>query len=192
MIRYGLFNNFENNFMRLGTFRHKQWQTESEKTGFLPVCFKEILPNKKNLKVSCAEFVIENEIMPGVVLHSTIDAYLAGDYVADYKTTSQDANVYGSSQQLIVYAYQLSLQGIDIKRAIFLLEKWDEKREKIIGYQKNEKKIENWKIEKAKAWIEERVVALKIGIEEFEKDHKEEIERAKENRRNLQGSPESD
>lgn len=163
--RFGIFPRFENQAMKFGTFRHKQLDLESKKTGYLPKCFKEVLP--KNLKVSNSEYYFETPLKINidgkeieVVIHSTCDAYLEGDYIVDYKITTQDIAVWGSKQQLVFYAYLLGLHGIKLKRTIFLTETWDIKKTKIIGYQKSEKKLADWKIKMVKQWIDERVFAL--------------------------------
>ena len=129
----------------------------------MPKYFSEVLP--KNLKVTAAEYYFETELPGDVVIHSTCDAYLDGDYIVDYKVTTQDIQVWGSKQQLIFYAYLMSLHGIKLKRTIFLTEVWDKEKKMILGYQKAEHKLAKWKIDMVKNWIEERVMVLKMGME---------------------------
>lgn len=158
--------------MEFGTYRHKMFDLESKQTGFLPKCFKEQIP--KNLKVSNSEYEFETRLPnSNVMIHSTCDAYLDGDYIVDYKITTQDIQVWGSKQQLVFYAYLLGLHGIKLKRTIFLTETWDEKRTKILGYQKLEHKLENWKIKMVQEWIEERLFTLKMAEDMFLEQHPE-------------------
>lgn len=170
--RFNLVGRFENKHMEFGTIRHKSFERESKRTGFLPVVFKEALG--RNLKVTAAEYYFETEItidydgseLP-VVIHSTVDAYLKGDHVTDFKVTTQDIDAWGSKQQLVFYAYLLGLHGIPIKRTIFLLEKWNEEKTALVGYTKSEKKLPAWKIKMIKDWIDERVFTLKMATDLF-------------------------
>lgn len=167
----GLIGKFENPAMKFGSYRHRQFERESRKTGFLPTCFKETLG--KNLKVSKAEYYFETELPGGVVIHSTCDAYLDGDYIVDYKVTTMDVKVWGSKQQLVFYAYLLGLHGIKIKRTIFLTETWNKEKNEILGYQKAEHKLAKWKIDTVKEWIDERVFVLREGMEMFKANNPE-------------------
>lgn len=170
--RFGLSPRFENKYMEFGTFRHKMFDREMKKTGYLPKVFKEVLP--RNLKVDGSEYYFETPLtldLDGekveVVIHSTTDAYKGGDYIADFKVTTSDENTWGSKQQLIFYAYLLGHHGIKFKRTIYLLERWDEQRRNILDYRKKESKIQKWKLQMVRDWIEDRVFALKMGTEMF-------------------------
>lgn len=163
--RLGLVGRFENKAMEFGSYRHRQFDHQSRKTGFLPTVFKETLG--KNLKVTATEYYFETELPGGVVIHSTCDAYLDGDYIVDYKVTTQDIQVWGSKQQLVFYAYLLGLHGIKIKRTIFLTEVWNKEKNEILCYQKAEHKLAKWKIDMVKDWIDDRVFVLREGTEMF-------------------------
>lgn len=158
---------FENSDMIDGRERHEMFQAESENEGYTPEVFKRELGIY--LPVSHVEHQLASEILPGVVLHSTIDAVSeASETIVDYKTICGDPAPYRASKQLKLYSYQLALHKIRIKRGLFLIEIWEKdeagKRTKIIGYTKIEQKISLLDMTAAREWAIPRVALLKVAL----------------------------
>ncbi len=169
---YNIITPFEGTSMALGSLRHEQFDAECKETGKLPKVYG------LDLAVTASEYELSNEILPGVILHSTIDAYLAGDYVADFKTTAKSAKDWTDVKQLHVYAYQLSLQDVKVKRLMYLLEVWDRERESILSWEKMEREIKPEDLISVAQWLKDKVDILQTAIPIFEKEYASEINQA--------------
>jgi hypothetical protein len=120
---------FKSDNLDFGSLRHEMWQEETDRTGKLPECFG------LDWAVSHCEQEFASMVLPGVVLHSRPDAVCADiSTLVDYKTLIAD-NVeqgaltavirYKHSKQLPLYAYQLGLHGIRVRRIAYCVEIWN-------------------------------------------------------------------
>lgn len=170
--RAGRVNRFEGEAMKWGTSRHEMWQEEAEKTGKLPACFGGIHPT---VDLDFVEKEFATEILPGIVLHSRMDAVaLTHRTIFDFKTLVAGSFVegvglafkmYEKSVQLPVYAYQIGLHNHRIVRLVYLVEIWNRERTTILGYQAVEKTIKVADIAKIVPWIHGRASLLSAALE---------------------------
>jgi hypothetical protein len=160
---------FKSDKLDFGSDRHEMWEEESKQTHRLPACFGLDWP------VSHAEHEFASKVLPGVVLHSRPDAVCADIYtLVDYKTIIADTLAEGSmaavirykyAKQLPVYAYQLGLHGIRIKRIAYLVEVWNRNQDEILGYKTIIRDLTMAEIAQCLPWIKDRVVTLASAIE---------------------------
>lgn len=177
-----------------GTIRHEMLQEYSEKHKTPYHAFGLDWP------VSHVEHEFATEILPGVVLHSRPDL-VCGDVgiLPDYKTVldgkhgwqknlrsygwrpklDPQGNIIGSKtvesgkqHQLKLYAWQIGMHGILIKRGAFLCEIWNGDRDEILGYQVVEFDITLADMAAALQWVRPRVALLASAIEEYKKCNK--------------------
>lgn len=157
--------------MAFGTERHEMFAQESLRTNFTAACF----PTRYDATYIEKEFTCE--IMQDVILHSRPDVVsLSNSAVIDYKTMvaadMAEANVKanrmygGSAKQLPVYSYQLGINGIMIKKLIYLVEVWDKPRENILGYVEIIKDVNMAEIAKVLPWVFDRCAMLAAAVDE--------------------------
>jgi hypothetical protein len=117
-----------------GSLRHKMWEKEAKETGLFPEDFREILPA---YKVSLIEQKFAMELLPEVILHSTIDVYAHEEFMLiDYKTFTNEDDLQKYKQpakkaQLLTYGLQLLGRGHKVKRVMFAGERWKVDRERL-------------------------------------------------------------
>lgn len=167
--RLGLRKRFKSDKLEFGTDRHDMWEEEGKRSGMIPECFGVDWP------ISHCEQEFASEILPGVVVHSRPDAVCADIYtLVDYKTLIADSLELGElvavqryvrSKQLPIYAYQLGLHGIRIKRIAYLVEIWNRDQDTILGYKTIMKDFKMADVAKAVPWIQERISYLASAIE---------------------------
>lgn len=120
-----------------GSLRHEMFEEEGKRTGMAPECFKHCDWHEP---VIMCEQQFEMELIPGVILHSTIDTYAPeSETVVDYKTFTNDEDLkhYGQPHkkaQLKTYALQLMNKKYRVKNLRFAGERWDKSREELLGY----------------------------------------------------------
>ncbi len=157
--------------MGFGTLRHEMLEEEARRTGRLPACF--------GVKAA-ADFIeheFTTEIWKDVVIHSRPDAVSAAQAtIYDYKTvvdgkvgwrkTVDGYRHKGKQYQLMFYAYQLGLHGIEIKRGAFLCEVWNQARDEILRYEIVEFEINMRDMVAVLGWVKPRVALLQAVLEE--------------------------
>lgn len=166
--RYGA-RKFTSDKLDFGSDRHALWEEETNRTGILPACFG------LDWSVSHAEKEFASEVLPGIVLHSRPDAVCADCFtLIDYKTLIADSMAegevlaverYGKSKQLPLYAYQLGLHGIRIKRIAYLIEIWNREQTEILGYKTLIKDFKMSDIARILPWVKERISYLAVALE---------------------------
>lgn len=162
---------FENDVLAFGEVRHDMWQKETEQTGRVPACFAEAFP-EYDLEVTHAEKEFATEIYENIVLHSRPDAVAAKAFtLIDYKTQRKGAGgarIYKNSKQLIVYAWQLAMHNIRIRRIVYLVEIWNTDETgamvDVSHYEKFEKDLGLADIHNIKSWIRDRCEVLAEGM----------------------------
>lgn len=167
-IREKLANRYESAAMAWGTDRHGMWEEESRKTGKLP----EVFGLDWNVDHIEAEFT--TELLPGMVVHSRPDAVcVAEKAVIDYKTLTADYYAQGrkkayaqyhKAKQLSFYAFQLGMHGIEIRKAVYLVEIWDRDQVEILGYRRVERDLDLLEISKVLPWTRERLLCLAEAV----------------------------
>lgn len=172
--RRGLIEPFRNESLEFGADRHEMLEAEARSTGRVPAITGLDLP------ADIVEEEVVSEIMPNVVLHSRLDV-ISRDAMAiiDYKTLIADSyelgvmlavSRYKSTKQLPLYAYQVGLNGIRIKRLIYVVEIWNRQMDTILGYKVIEKQFRLSDAGSILPWVSNRVAmlaaALDDGIEE--------------------------
>lgn len=167
--RLGLAAKFKSDKLEFGTDRHDMWETEGKETGRIPTCFGLDWP------ISHCEQEFAAEILPGVILHSRPDAVCADIFtLVDYKTLIASSMAegellavqrYGKSKQLPLYAYQLGLHEIRIKKIAYLVEIWNREQTEILGYKIITKNFNMADIAHVLPWATARVSTLVAAIE---------------------------
>jgi hypothetical protein len=140
-IRLGEMDAYENEVMRFGTDRHKDFEAYVKQTGKIPECFYEIA-GLVDVKLDGVERELVVELSPGYVVHSRPDAYSIDQATLfDYKTAvdgikgwQENVKKYKSSRQGLFYALMLSYHGIEIRTVKYLCEIWNDQYDTIIGY----------------------------------------------------------
>ena len=164
---------FQNEAMLFGEARHETWADEGRLTGKSAKCF-----SPKLFSATHVEKEFTTEILPQVILHSRPDVVSEQEAtLIDYKTMAaeslsegiQKAQSYKSSKQLLVYAYQVGIHNIKIWSLIYLIEIWNMKRDKILGYTNIETKPTLADIAKVVPWIKERAFILSSALYEAER-----------------------
>lgn len=165
---------FKNDILTFGETRHNMFEKETNRTGMLPVVFREAFPEYKDLQITHAEKEFATELFKDIVIHSRPDGVAANDgIVVDYKTMVQGAGGarrYSSSKQLLFYAFQLAVHNIRIKKYVYFVEIWNRESEteeaytRIIGYEKFEKDISLLDIASIKKWAHDRCEVLAMGM----------------------------
>lgn len=159
---------FKSDVLEFGTIRHNHFQAESEKTGMLPIVFRNAFPEYKDMQITHAEKEFATELFKDIIVHSRPDGVAANDYiVVDYKTMVKGAGGarrYKNSKQLLFYAFQLSIHNIRIKKYVYFVEIWNEDYTEIVGYEKFEKTIGLLDIALMKRWAHDRCEVLAIGM----------------------------
>lgn len=169
--RYGLIPHFSSPHTGIGSTRHEMYEEEMYGTGRIPECFLDVCPQFKDVAIRFIEKEFKAEIFKDVVLHSTPDAISESDgIIFDFKVTSQEAKKYKASRQLLVYAYQMFIRKIEIKKVVFLIEKWDKAKTEIIGYDCYAEDIDREKVLEVKAWLKDRVEILLAGLEAYKNE----------------------
>jgi hypothetical protein len=175
--RFGELSPFSNGHTGLGQVRHDMFQDEITKTHRLPKCFlDEVEACKKysDVEIDVVEKHYESEIFKNVVLHSTIDAASTkSGIIFDFKMTTQSAKKWASSKQILVYAYQLILRKVEVKTAVFLIERWNSEKTEILGYECIEIEITPEKVLEVKEWIKSRVELLLTEIKLYTMESQE-------------------
>lgn len=169
---------FGGGILEFGTERHNMFMEEAKKTGEVPQVFQEELGYKGKLDYLEQEFV--TEIIPGVVMHSTTDAFnLTTRQIVDYKTVSDFGSIqkYKNSKQHLCYALQLLMLGVVPKGAVYLGEIWNKDRDninsnlEIKGYEKCEIEFSTKDIIEFKnTWLKDRAERLKVAYEIIKQD----------------------
>lgn len=161
---------YEGTLMTVGSLRHAEFADEIARTGKIPAVFQDLVGP---LAVDGSEEGFACEILPGVVLHSTVDAYGRDDYIADFKTVSAGVHpVTGEwvqkkppkNRQTTIYSIQMALNGIGCNRSLYLFEYWSPDRSEVVGYGKQELGITQDMKDEAMQWIATRVDTLKQGL----------------------------
>lgn len=122
---------------KFGEIRHRMWEKEVNQTGMTPACFQHIGIHERAIY---PEKRYQMQLIPGVVLHSTIDLYLPDRAcVTDYKTFTNHDDLQKYRQpakmaQLLTYGLQLVNAGESVKCIMFMGERWDKAREELLGY----------------------------------------------------------
>lgn len=178
--RLGIAKKFTSDSLEFGTDRHDMWEAEGKSTKRIPECFGLDWP------ISHCEQEFAAEILPGIVLHSRPDAVCADIYtLVDYKTLIADTLAegellavkrYGKAKQLSLYAYQIGIHGIRIKRIAYLIEIWNRpsydefgnvirETDTILGYKIIIKDFKMADIAKVLPWVRSRIANLASAIE---------------------------
>lgn len=162
---------FTNDTMKFGQINHDMFEEESRESGKLPKCFG------INVSVEHIEQEFAIEVIPGVVLHFRPDSVSeSANIVYDYKTMNffdgMDVDKvikarYGKAIQLKTYAYGLMVHGIDIKRWCYLVELWDKREKKIVGYRQFSQEFKLADIPKTKDWLTKRAFLLGAAMKEL-------------------------
>ncbi len=164
---------FQNEAMWFGEARHKLWAEEAKKTGRSASSFSVL-----SYPATYIEKEFATEILPGIVVHSRPDLVsVPKEAVIDYKTLSAEyynsgtekAESYKASKQLLVYAVQLGIHNIRIKRLIYMVEIWNMKRDKILGYTYIEKNPTLADLAQVVPWIKDRTAILLTALKEAER-----------------------
>jgi hypothetical protein len=151
-----------------GSKRHSMWEKESLQTGRTPECFRHI---KIDYVAEAPESQYSMEILPGVILHSTIDVYLPEiACVTDYKTFTNAADLKSYKQphktaQLLTYSLQLLNVGKPVKNVMFLGERWDGERDVLLGYDHVMMPVSTIDLVKMRADLKARAVRLSAAIQ---------------------------
>jgi hypothetical protein len=169
----GDLDRFESEHMAFGTERHEMFEAESKRTGKLPQCFYEIA-GLKDIAIDHVEKEYAVELAPGVVIHSRPDAVCAGiQTIFDYKTVLDGKEGWRktvqkyrqpSNRQVAFYALMLKFHGIEINRAVYLCEIWDQSRERILGYDSVEQTITPDDLTTVHEWALQRILLLKVAL----------------------------
>lgn len=170
--RQNLAKRFESGAMSWGTDRHAMFEEEARRTGKLPEIFE------LDWAVDHIEAEFTTEILPNMVVHSRPDAVcVAEKAVVDYKTMVADNlhqgkekahNNYHNARQLTFYAFQLGMHGIEIRKAVYLVEIWNREQTEILGYKQVVKPLDLKTISAVLPWIRERLTCLAIAVAERE------------------------
>lgn len=162
---------FTNDTMKFGQINHDMFEEESRETGKLPKCFG------INAKTEHIEQEFAIEVIPGVVLHFRPDSVSeSAGIVYDYKTMNffdgMDVDKvikarYGDAKQLKIYSYGLMVHGIDIKRWCYLVELWDKRAKKIVGYRQFSRDFKLADIPNTKDWLTKRAFLLGAAMKEL-------------------------
>ena len=137
--KYIVLNKKEWSGDNFGSLRHQMFEEESKVTGKTPECFKTV---GVDIVTEMHEERFSMDLMPGVVLHSTIDCYSPEESaIIDYKTYTNeyDLQTYKQStkkSQLLTYALQLLNLGERVDKLIYLGERWNKERTELLGYDK--------------------------------------------------------
>ena len=162
MERNGELSPFENEITYFGEKRHEMFNKYINENKCLPKQF--------GLELDCkpeqAERHIACEVAPQLVIHGTPDAFGA-DWIIDFKTTTKPDS-FSASRQTTLYAWLLSIYGLDIKKTYYLCEIWNLERDKILGYKVIEKEVTPESIEEVKKWTLERSRLLYKTIKLYE------------------------
>lgn len=172
--------------MEWGTDRHDMFESESRETGLVPACFSE-LDGFGEMSVEFIEQEFSVELYPGVIIHLRPDAVSkTAETVLDYKTCTAPPGVdwsalgagewpaddkwkrvvsmYRNSRQLKFYAFMLGLNGIRIRRGVYLIEVWNNEHNAIIGYAKIEQEYPLSELAKLLPWARDRIALLKAAV----------------------------
>lgn len=167
--RQNLSQRFRSDTLEFGSDRHEMWKDETDKSGKLPECFG------LDWAVSHCEQEFASMVMPGIVLHSRPDAVCADvQALVDYKTLiadNYDSGVltavtrYKNSKQLPIYAYQLGLHGIRIRKIAYMVEIWNREQTEILGYKTITKDLTLADMGEVLPWLKSRVAVLASALE---------------------------
>lgn len=164
--RFGDIPPFSSSHTAIGSIRHEMYAAEIEELGLLPSCFRKACPQYSDVKIEMFEQELKAQIFKDVVLHSTPDAVSSSSGILfDFKVTTQEAKKYAASKQVLVYAFQLLLRGIEIKEVVFLIERWNSEKTEILGYDCASKLITKEEILEVKDWLKSRTEILLSAIE---------------------------
>lgn len=162
---------FSNDDLKFGQVNHDLFEEESRETGKLPKCFG-INVNVEHIE---QEFAIE--VIPGVVLHFRPDSVSESvGSVYDYKTMNYFDGMdvdkiikarYKKAVQLKTYSYGLMVHGMDIKRYCYLIELWDKRQKKIVGYRQYSREFKLADIPNTKEWLSKRAFLLGAAMKEL-------------------------
>jgi hypothetical protein len=162
---------FATEHTKFGGLNHELFEEESRETGKLPECFG------MNVTVDHIEQEFAIEVIPGVILHFRPDSVSeSARSVYDYKTMNYTDGMdvdkiikgrYGKATQLRTYSYGLWVHGIPIERYCFLIELWDKRNMKIVGYRKLSREFLLGDIPKVKDWLTKRAFLLGAAMKEL-------------------------
>lgn len=168
--KFGLTTPFSSEHTALGSVRHEMYAEEMRGSKRIPECFcKEYT---YDARVDMVETELKAEILPGVVLHSTPDAVDTDNgIVFDFKVTTLDAKKWNASKQILTYAYQMHLRGVDVSYSVFLIEKWNSAKTEILGYQSTIQLLPREKVLGVLPWLQDRAMYLQEKITEYQDTH---------------------
>lgn len=157
--------------VKFGIFRHNVLAEESRRTHRFPQQMIGAFPWLDRLMADMVEEEMVTEIFQDIVLHSTPDVVnFQEGLLIDYKTSSARlARDFARSMQLLVYAYQLRLRGIEIKEIGYLVEIWNRDRTKFVGYDYWSRRISLYDIAKVRTWLQKRCELLQAAISAYQK-----------------------
>ena len=162
---------FTSNITEFGSLRHDMWEQEAKATGRSPECFREI---GLDFSVTDIEQEYSMEVFPGVVLHSRIDAFADElQYLVDWKTITNEGDIkkYRSSKQHLTYGLQKLNKGVITKGAMYVGERWNKERTKLLGYEHIELPYTVADLATFKnGWLKDRAERLVIAVEMLKKD----------------------
>lgn len=173
--RLGEIERVETDDMKWGTERHDMWREETAMTEQLPDCFGGAWPDLAGMAISHNEQEFVIEILPGIVIHSRMDAVSEVEgAVIDYKTALMPedgdimkiVNQYNRSRQLTFYAYMLGINSIRIRKGYYMIEFWNRERTEIVDYQIVEKRMLMSDLGKVLPWVKDRVALLNYTMRE--------------------------
>lgn len=151
-----------NKYTMFGHMRHKMFQEETTRTGKLPQCFDEVVEIEK---ASLSEQELVMKYTDKTTIHSRIDVYLPDSKtVVDYKTTT-NPKYRPDKIQLLLYAFNLMSNNIEVKNMMYLIEIWDDKRTMIVGYKKYFYAVTTKELMKINVWLNDRVERLEVAYE---------------------------
>jgi hypothetical protein len=156
--------------MHFGSVRHKMWEEESKETGLTPACFLEP-PCSTQLPVDMVEQQVFCEPIKGIVLCSTPDSVsLKHQTIIDNKTSSGNLQHYANDRQVKVYAFNLAMNGIEIRHGLYLCEIWSKDRKELLGYGRVEQHFDARDINKVwQTWLKPRMELLRVAYDEVKK-----------------------
>lgn len=162
---------YKNNITEFGSLRHEMWEEEARATGRSPECFREV---GVDMVVTDIEQEYSMEIFPGVVLHSRIDAYAPNEaLLIDWKTFTNvgDIQKYKNSRQHLTYGLQKLNTGVVTKGAMYVGERWDKDRQKLLGYEKIVLPFDiNDLVAFKNGWLRDRAERLKVAVDLLKRD----------------------
>lgn len=167
-VRQKLVKRYTSDAMDWGSDRHAMWEAEAKETGKLPEIFG------LDWKADHIEAEFTTELLPNMVVHSRPDVVcLEEKAVVDYKTMVADSlrhgkdkahSAYHGARQLKFYAFQLGMHGIEIRKAVYLVEIWNRDQTEILGYKHIVRELDLKTISSVLPWARERLLCLAEAV----------------------------